>query len=68
MDQLERLKEFGLNPDEWKQTYSLNEGQFYFFIGKENVYPIAGFYRATFWDSLRRSDELLTAGEAFVRV
>ena len=67
MAQLERLKEFGLNPDEWKQTYSLNEGQLYFFIGKENEYPIAGFYRATFWGSLRRRDER-RGGEAFVRV
>ena len=67
MAQLDRLKEFGLNPDEWKQTYPLNEGQLYLFIGEENTYPIAGFYRATFWDSLRRSDDLAD-GEAFVRV
>ena len=46
MAQLDRLKEFGLNPDEWKQTYSLNEGQLYFFIGDRGNLPLAGFYRA----------------------
>ena len=39
MDQLERLKEFGLNPDEWKQTYSVNQGQLYFFIWDESINP-----------------------------
>ena len=64
MDQLERLKEFGLNPDEWQQTYSVNKGQLYFFIWDEGIDPLAGFYRAGWGFCLSEDDRRV----AFVRV
>ena len=67
MDQLERLKEFGLNPDEWKQTYSVNKGQLYFFILDEGINPLAGFYRAG-WDFTTEKDAKYRNGVAYVRV
>ena len=67
MDQLERLKEFGLNPDEWKQTYSVNQGQLYFFIWDESINTLAGFYRAG-WDFTIEKDANYLIGVAFVRV
>ena len=67
MDQLERLKEFGLNPEEWKRTYSVNQGQLYFFIWDEGIYPLAGFYRAG-WGFTIEKDANYLGGVAFVRV
>ena len=67
MDQLERLKEFGLNPDEWKQTYSVNKGQLYFFIWDEGINPLAGFYLAG-WGFAVEKDAKYRDGVAFVRV
>ena len=46
MKKLERLEEFGLNPEEWKRTYSVDKGQLYFFIWDESIDALAGFYRA----------------------
>ncbi len=67
MDQLERLKEFGLNPEEWKQTYSVDEGQLYFFIWDEGDLPLAGFYLAA-WGFALEKDAKDRDGVAFVRV
>ena len=67
MDQLERLKEFGLNPDEWKQTYSVNKGQLYFFIWDEGINPLAGFYLAG-WGFTIEKDANYLRGVVFVRV
>ena len=67
MKKLERLEEFGLNPDEWKQTYSVNQGQLYFFICDESIYPLAGFYRAGS-DFTIEKDANYLRGVAFVRV
>ena len=67
MKKLERLEEFGLNPDEWKQTYSVNQGQLYFFIWDESIYLLAGFYRAG-WGFTIEKDANYLGGVAFVRV
>ena len=67
MKKLERLEEFGLNPDEWKQTYSVNQGQLYFFIWYERIHPLAGFYRAS-GDFTIEKDANYPGGVAFVRV
>ncbi len=67
MDQLERLKEFGLNPEEWKRTYSVNQGQLYFFIWDEDYILLAGFYRAL-WGFTLEVDAKDQNGVAFVRV
>ena len=67
MDQLERLKEFGLNPEEWKRTYSVNKGQLYFFIWDESINTLAGFYRAGL-DFTIEKDANYLRGVAFVRV
>ncbi len=67
MDQLERLKEFGLNPNEWKQTYSINEGQLYFYIWNERDIPLAGFYRSGS-DFTIEKDANYPRGVVFVRV
>ena len=67
MKKLERLEEFGLNPDEWKQTYSVNQGQLYFFIWDEGINPLAGFYRAGS-DFTIEKDANYLSGVAFVRV
>ena len=67
MKKLERLEEFGLNPDEWKQTYSVNQGQLYFFIWDESINPLAGFYLAG-WGLTFEKDANYLTGVAFVRV
>ena len=67
MKKLERLEEFGLNPDEWKQTYSVNKGQLYFFIWDESINTLAGFYRAG-WDFTAEKDAKYRNGVAYVRV
>ena len=67
MKKLERLEEFGLNPDEWKQTYSVNQGQLYFFIGDESINPLAGFYRAGLDFTIEKGANYLD-GVTFVRV
>ena len=67
MDQLERLKEFGLNPDEWQQTYSVNKGQLYFFIWDEGINPLAGFYLAGWGFTIEKGANYLR-GVVFVRV
>ena len=67
MKKLERLEEFGLNPDEWKQTYSVNQGQLYFFIWDESINTLAGFYRAGL-DFTIEKDANYLRGVVFVRV
>ena len=63
--QVALLREFGLNPEEWKRTYSVNEGQRYFFIwDKKGDGPLAGFYCAKWGFCLSKDDRRV----AFVRV
>lgn len=67
MAQLDRLKEYGLNPKEWKRARSIQAGQLYFFIWDTPGFLIAGFYRAS-WDFPLEKNKKNRDGVAFVRI